>query len=73
VAGVCDVEELHANLARLDVAYMESVLSLVSYYEFFGWEAAVLVGKWTMTGYLVASALISIFLLKMMGHTFWAH
>ena len=73
VAGVCDVEELHANLARLDYAYLESVLSRVSYHELFGWEAAVLVSEWTMTGYFVASAFLSIFLLKLMGHTFWAH
>jgi hypothetical protein len=73
VAGVCDVEELHANLASLDYAYLESALSRISYEGFFGWEAAILVGEWTMTGYYVASAFLSIFLLKMMGHTFWAH
>jgi hypothetical protein len=68
-----DIKELHANLARQDDAHLQSMLSRVSYYELFGWEAAVLVDECTLAGYFVASAFLSIFLLKMMGHTFWAH
>jgi hypothetical protein len=64
---------LHANLTDQDYAYLQSVLSRVSYQNFFGWEGTVFIGEGTMIGYCVASAFLSIFLLRRMGHKFWAH
>jgi hypothetical protein len=73
VASFCGVEELRANLYRQDDAYLQSVLSKESYETFFGWEATVFLGQGPMTGYCLASLFLSIFLLRMMGHKFWAH
>lgn len=73
VAGFCGVEELRAHLYRQDDAYLQSALSKESYEIFFGWKATVFLGEVPMTGYWLASMFLSIFLLRIMGHKFWAH
>jgi 5-bromo-4-chloroindolyl phosphate hydrolysis protein len=66
-------EAFHANLTKQDYAYLKAVLSRASYQNFFGWEATVFIGEGTMISYCIASAFLSIFFLRKLGHKFWEH